>query len=129
MNSNFLKAIGFAPWTVFPIVFISTLTIGRPDEVAISQGLSWAFWYGITAVLVAYIGILVYGIPSLLLLKRIGWFGFRQVLLVGILGPLLFTSFSINAADWSAFIYAGVCGGAVACTAWYLYKRKTTQNQ
>jgi hypothetical protein len=125
MNSNFFKAIALAPWTVFPIVFTSALVFGKPDSLSIGDTFPWAFVYAICAVLVAYIGVLFFGIPSFWLLKRIGWLGFWQLLSLGVFGPLVFVGFN---APLRERVLAGICGGVVVCCAWYLYKSQVTRN-
>jgi hypothetical protein len=109
-TSRVIQAIVLAPLSLYPIVVIPMLFFDPP----------WlGLVIGLYVVTVAYIGMLVLGVPSLLLLKRCRATQWWQLTLIGTLGGSCIGCM-MAAKSTQMILYSGVFGTIVAATTWFL---------
>ena len=109
MNSRIVKAIFIAPLTVFPPMTLIAWSTGWAAPII-----------GFIAVAIAYGGMVVIGIPSILLLRRYQdprWWQLTLAGAIGAAGPCWATGERLLSPT---AIFAGAFGALVAAAAWFI---------
>jgi hypothetical protein len=118
MNSRMIKAIFIAPLSVFPLMTVFAWSLG------------WAApLFGFIAVAFAYVGMLVIGIPSMLLLRRYEATRWWQLTLAGAIGSVCVGFLGGDKPLSSASISAAGFGALVAGVAWFIAFRSMSKQE
>jgi len=109
-----IPAVVIAPWIVVPLVIVASMWSGDAGPVV---NAAWLLVIAvISAVPLAYAGILFVGVPAFLLLRRFGLARSWAIVAVGGLAPVLA---SVGEQPYFQLLLCA-CGAAVALTAWQL---------
>jgi len=114
MNTRIVKALCLAPLSVLPVTVIPTLLV--------DAGLALAI--GMAAVVVAYAGMLVIGIPVISLLGYLRATRWWQLVLAGAIGGA--SAPWVGGEDLTSLFtaFAGAFGALVAGVAWFIAFRR-----
>ena len=115
----YLRAILVAPWIVVPVIVVSGL--GTSDAGIASDFGVGLFFSVIGGVPLAYLGMLSIGIPSYIVLRQLKAANPFILVLLGFAVPFCF---AVGGPNLGFALLFGVCGAAVALSAWLLLPTK-----
>jgi|KBSMisStaDraftv2_1062788.scaffolds.fasta_scaffold166925_3 hypothetical protein len=108
-----LRATLFAPWSIVPVLAVSTA--GSSDAGIGSDLFLSAFLGSLIGVPIAYCALAIVGWPAYLLLKRVGLVRSWSLCLVGVVAGMTLGLITVGP---SGVWFPAVCGLAVAASAW-----------